>query len=436
MEGDFLINDWLVQPQINTIEKEGQSWHLEPKVMQVLVYLAFHRDKVCSKDKLIEAVWRDTFVGDDALIRCISEIRYVFGDDARSPQIIQTIPKAGYRLIASVNMEADLEPAAIIHQNGSRTVLSGEVVLPPPNGKGSIAVLEEVTSLPPSEVVDHTLEEGLSSPLPALDGKKGPEAPNLTRFWAIVVAAIFVGLTLGFFVWHPLRTSAVQRFWSSVLSTPESAILCVADQNKYTFITLRDAADPSRQVVLNDTLSTVVIDDLDAIVRVASAIQAQGKNYILKGHEATNLSELRSGPGIYVGAFDNAWTLRLTKPLRYHFANDGQMTQFQIVDSNHPSNTPWAIDRTQQLETDNYKDYAIAARFTDGMTGRPAVIVAGIGRGGTIAAGEFLTKSEHLAPLLDAMRSAGNKTNFEVVLSTQIIDGHPGTPKVEASYFW
>ena len=432
MDGDFFINDWLVQPQINTIEKEGQSWHLEPKVMQVLVYLAFNRDKVCSKDKLIEAVWRDTFVGDDALIRCISEIRYVFGDDARSPQIIQTIPKAGYRLIASVNMDMDPAPLIPLHQNGSRSPLA-EAALPFPNGKGTIAVLEEVSVPPFPEATD---EEMLPSPAPEREGKNASVASIPRRFWAVLVATIVMGFAIGFFLSRPLRASAVQRFWSSVLSTPESAILCVADQNKYTFITLRDAADPSRQVVLNDTLSTVVIDDLDAIVRVASAIQAQGKNYILKGHEATNLSELRSGPGIYVGAFDNAWTLRLTKPLRYHFANDAQMTQFQIVDSSHPSNTLWAIDRTQQLETNNYKDYAIAARFTDGMTGRPAVIVAGIGRGGTIAAGEFLTKTEHLAPLLDAMRSAGNKTNFEVVLSTQIIDGHPGTPKVEAAYFW
>jgi DNA-binding winged helix-turn-helix (wHTH) protein len=435
VEGDFFINDWLVQPQINTIEKEGQSWHLEPKVMQVLVYLASHRDKVCSKDKLIEAVWRDTFVGDDALIRCISEIRYVFGDDARSPQIIQTIPKAGYRLIAAVNMDAGLQSTTPV-QGNMNPALAGESIAASRSMETSIAVLDEVTAIPLSEPLDPSLEAILSSPSPGRKEKPAASPPRSRHIWAITVVSVLVGLTVGFFLWHPLRTSAVQQFWSSVLNSPDNAILCVADQNKYTFITLRDAADPSRQVVLNDTLSTVVIDDLDAIVRVASEIQAQGKNYILKGHEATNLSELRSGPGIYVGAFDNAWTLRLTRPLRYHFANDAQMTQFQIVDSSNPSAPPWAIDRTQQLETNNYKDYAIAARFNDGTTGMPAVIVAGIGRGGTIAAGEFLTKQEHLAPLLDAMRSAGNKTNFEVVLSTQIIDGHPGTPKIEASYFW
>ena len=107
MQGDFFINDWLIQPQINAIEKGNRNWHLEPKVMQVLVHLALHPNEVLSKDKLIETIWRDTFVGDDVLIRCISEIRYVFGDDPRSPFIIQTIPKAGYRLIAAVKMKID-----------------------------------------------------------------------------------------------------------------------------------------------------------------------------------------------------------------------------------------------------------------------------------------------------------------------------------------
>src|SRR6202166_497819 len=105
VQGDFRINDWLIQPQINTVERNGRTWHLEPKVMQVLVHLASHPDEVLSKERLIDAIWRDTFVGDDVLIRCISEIRCVFGDDPRSSHVIQTIPKAGYRLIAAVTTD-------------------------------------------------------------------------------------------------------------------------------------------------------------------------------------------------------------------------------------------------------------------------------------------------------------------------------------------
>jgi len=180
----------------------------------------------------------------------------------------------------------------------------------------------------------------------------------------------------------------------------------------------------------------VVIDDLDTVVNVAGVLKAHGKDHQLKGEEATSLSDLRNGPSVFVGAFDNAWTLRLTKPLRYHFANNPDMTQFRIVDSNDLSRSGWVINRSQQMATNNYQDFAIVARFTDSNTGKPAIIIAGVGRGGTIAAGEFLTNPDDLAQLLHAMQAAGNKKNLEIVLSTQIIDGQPGRPKVEASYFW
>jgi hypothetical protein len=106
------------------------------------------------------------------------------------------------------------------------------------------------------------------------------------------------------------------------------------------------------------------------------------------------------------------------------------------VDAENPSQTNWGIDRQEQMTKNNYRDYAIVARFTDGNTGKLAVIIAGVGRGGTIAGGEFVSNPAYLAQLSNAARAAGNKKNMEVVLSTQIIDGEPGSPKVEATYFW
>jgi Tol biopolymer transport system component/DNA-binding winged helix-turn-helix (wHTH) protein len=103
LKGAFHIGDWIVEPQINCIKRGTHSHHLEPKVMQVLVVLASHSDEVLSKERLIHAVWPDTFVSDDVLTRCISELRRTFDDDARSPRFIQTIPKGGYRIIAPVS---------------------------------------------------------------------------------------------------------------------------------------------------------------------------------------------------------------------------------------------------------------------------------------------------------------------------------------------
>jgi TolB-like protein/Flp pilus assembly protein TadD len=92
-----------VEPSLNSVTGPAGPLRLEPKVMQVLVLLAAHAGQVVAKERLIQTVWPDTFVTDDVLTRAISELRRVFGDDARESRFIQTIPKSGYRLIAPVS---------------------------------------------------------------------------------------------------------------------------------------------------------------------------------------------------------------------------------------------------------------------------------------------------------------------------------------------
>jgi len=54
-----------------------------------------------------------------------------------------------------------------------------------------------------------------------------------------------------------------------------------------------------------------------------------------------------------------------------------------------PDRTDWVIDRAQLQATNNHRDYAIVTRFTDTNTGKIAIVAAGVGRGGTIAAGDI-----------------------------------------------
>jgi class 3 adenylate cyclase/DNA-binding winged helix-turn-helix (wHTH) protein len=104
MQGDFRLDQWLVQPQLNTVVgADNRPVHLEPRLMEVLVYLADHAGEVVSTDRLLRALWQDTFVTQSALTRCIAELRRTFHDDTSNPRIIQTIAKKGYRLIAQVS---------------------------------------------------------------------------------------------------------------------------------------------------------------------------------------------------------------------------------------------------------------------------------------------------------------------------------------------
>src|SRR6266700_6890221 len=101
--GDFRIGDWSVSPALNQVSRDGNCTRLEPKAMQVLVYLA-ENPGVVSKNQLISAVWPEVFVSDDVLPGCISALRKTLCDNARRPKIIETIHKGGYRLLVPVEL--------------------------------------------------------------------------------------------------------------------------------------------------------------------------------------------------------------------------------------------------------------------------------------------------------------------------------------------
>ena len=101
MQNGFRIGEsHHVEPSLNSVTGPAGTTRLEPKVMQVLVCLVAHAGEVVAKEHVMRTVWADTFVTDDVLTRSISELRRVFGDDAKDPRFIETIPKSGYRLIA------------------------------------------------------------------------------------------------------------------------------------------------------------------------------------------------------------------------------------------------------------------------------------------------------------------------------------------------
>jgi TolB-like protein/DNA-binding winged helix-turn-helix (wHTH) protein len=93
---------WAVRPMLGTLEGPGGTAHLEPKVMAVLKCLAERPGEVVTRDQFIERVWGGRIVSDEVLSRCISQLRIRFDDDPHQPRYIQTVPKIGYRLVASV----------------------------------------------------------------------------------------------------------------------------------------------------------------------------------------------------------------------------------------------------------------------------------------------------------------------------------------------
>lgn len=95
----FPFGPFTVRPDLNRLEGPAGAVPLEPRVMEVLVYLFRRQGEVVSKEELVREIWDGRFVSDDVVWRSIGELRRALGDDARPPRLLQTVPKRGYRLL-------------------------------------------------------------------------------------------------------------------------------------------------------------------------------------------------------------------------------------------------------------------------------------------------------------------------------------------------
>jgi len=99
---DFALGSWRVEPDLNQLVRGQETRRVTPKSMDLLVCLARREGRLVSKDEIHREVWADAFVTDDALTRCIAELRRALEDSARDPAIIGTVSRRGYRILVSV----------------------------------------------------------------------------------------------------------------------------------------------------------------------------------------------------------------------------------------------------------------------------------------------------------------------------------------------
>jgi TolB-like protein/DNA-binding winged helix-turn-helix (wHTH) protein len=82
----------------------GSAIALEPKAFQLLLYCVRHPNRLLRKQELLDQVWSDATVGENALTRCVAQIRKALEEDSRDPRYIATVPTLGYRFLAPVSV--------------------------------------------------------------------------------------------------------------------------------------------------------------------------------------------------------------------------------------------------------------------------------------------------------------------------------------------
>jgi DNA-binding winged helix-turn-helix (wHTH) protein/Tol biopolymer transport system component len=84
------------------LSEAGESIQIEPKALRLLIYLIENRNRLVRKQELLDKVWPDAMVTENALTRAVGLLRKALNEDTRVPRYLETVPTAGYRFIANV----------------------------------------------------------------------------------------------------------------------------------------------------------------------------------------------------------------------------------------------------------------------------------------------------------------------------------------------
>ena len=251
---------------------------------------------------------------------------------------------------------------------------------------------------------------------------------------AVVVIAAFIG-----YGWFN-SASAQDLFWKPVLDTPGPVLLAVGDHpNGPPTPSQTDTNESAPTPILSsDSSKTVPFADAVTIARVVGVLEARKKKVVFRRGNTSSFSDLREGAVVLIGAFNNEWSLRLTRQLRYSLALDADKHLIYIRDAKNPSSRDWSWATNQSREpfvganSPKLQDFALISRIRDSETGHVVVVIGGLYTYGTQAAGEFLTDPDLMKAISRDIQLSGTSQNLQVVLGTTVTDDTPGPPRVLA----
>jgi hypothetical protein len=295
----------------------------------------------------------------------------------------------------------------------------------------------------------------LPEPTPATPDASAPLPPDFAipvqaqprRRWPFLALLFGLALAGSFSIgWHfrDFRDiqppSSIDRFWAPITEGTAAATYCLGEPARNLDVgsinsldTPPSASQPQPLYFRLHLSGHLALADVITLTRTAAALETRHKAFRVLPASEASFAQLREGPIVLIGGFDNIWTLRVTQKLRFGFeSRDGVAL---IVDRKSPHQTSWATawDLPYQKLS---RDYAIVARIHDATTGQPVIVAAGISEEGTEAAGEILYNPVYLNSLIAKLPSNWEQLNMEAVIETQVIEGHPGPPNILAVETW
>jgi len=287
-----------------------------------------------------------------------------------------------------------------------------------------------------AEHVESSPQHPKASEIPSADPKR-ELARSAVYSWLLTAIALFFALLLGFGIGRlktlsparPSEPSSLARFWEPITATPSRVTYCLGVPT--------DSVDLQSRTVppipAGESASLNVYDVITLARSIAPLVPKNGEFRVMAASD-TGFAQLREGPFVLIGAFDNPWTMRITQDLPIGFEYGNHRVR-EVVDRTTSPKKNWMLE-WQVPGKSLARDYAVVARLHDKVTGEPVIILAGILGEGTEAASEVVSNQAYLDAVLEKAPKNWDQLNFEAVIEANVIEGHPGPPTVVAVKTW
>lgn len=108
----FRFGECVLDQERRELTRRGQVVGVGPQVFDLLLHLVRNRDRVVSKDDLLEAVWNGRIVSESTITSHINAVRKAIGDSGGEQRLVRTVPRKGFRFVGAIEAGA-LEVGAL-----------------------------------------------------------------------------------------------------------------------------------------------------------------------------------------------------------------------------------------------------------------------------------------------------------------------------------
>lgn len=303
-------------------------------------------------------------------------------------------------------------------------------------------------SVGPVSLEPATLPDSVVTSIAREELSKIPEPPNPSWFrrpiWIAVALVCLVGI--GVWTWSQFARAApqndVERFWAPILRDRGQVLICFGDTTRFWVSAKLAAAiaqhpksvsiEPGQfEVTRDDSLSA---GNLRAALSLMTLLNQYGIPSQLRWPQEVQAVDLDTRNTIFIGAFNNPWTMSLNQNLRFAFEQGGTPEEPVWTIRDQTTKQAWTLVRTDPQPID--RDFAIITRIIDPARKRTVISVGGLNQFGTEAAGEFLVDGAALKEFARTAPKGWETKNIQIVLQMEVSNQKPVRPRIVASYVW